>query len=162
MVIVDQSTATPAVEEPTGASKGPVILDIGGAVGAVVILTGADLDGTEVEVRRLGPNGTEPMWPCALVRPQVSLSTLPSSDSCTRGFTNFGADRPSPSNRFTESRLSVGEWSNSTGEVDPSRSLCRPCDREVGGRRPVAGRGFRGQGDVIQLHVPRRSECGSS
>ena len=30
-----------------------MILDIGGAVGAVVILTGADLDGTEVEVRRL-------------------------------------------------------------------------------------------------------------
>jgi hypothetical protein len=58
VVVVDQSTApisaTPAVEESTGASEGPVILDIGGAVGAVVIVTGADLDGTEVEVRPLG------------------------------------------------------------------------------------------------------------
>ena len=30
------------------------MLDIGGAVGAVVIITEADLDGTEVEVRRQG------------------------------------------------------------------------------------------------------------
>lgn len=30
------------------------MLDIGGSVGAVVILTGADLDGTELEVRRSG------------------------------------------------------------------------------------------------------------
>jgi hypothetical protein len=31
-----------------------VVLDIGESVGAVVILTDADLDGTELEVRRLG------------------------------------------------------------------------------------------------------------
>jgi hypothetical protein len=31
-----------------------VVLDIGERVGAVVVLTGADLDGTELEVRRLG------------------------------------------------------------------------------------------------------------
>jgi hypothetical protein len=31
-----------------------VVLDIGGEVGAVVIHTGADLDGAEVEVRRVG------------------------------------------------------------------------------------------------------------
>jgi hypothetical protein len=58
VVVVDQSTApisaTREVEESTGASEGPVILDIGGAIGAAVIRTEADLDGTEVEVRRLG------------------------------------------------------------------------------------------------------------
>ena len=42
------------VEESTGPSRGPVVLDIGGDVGAVVILTGADLDQAEVEVRRVG------------------------------------------------------------------------------------------------------------
>jgi hypothetical protein len=60
---------------------------------------------------------------CALVRPQVSPSTLPSSASCMRAFTNFAADRPSPSSQFTESKLSVGESSNSIGVVDPRSSL---------------------------------------
>jgi hypothetical protein len=47
--------ATPSTaEEPTGPSRGPVVLDIGGEVGAVVIHTHADLDGTEIEVRRVG------------------------------------------------------------------------------------------------------------
>jgi hypothetical protein len=58
VVIVHQSkapiSATSAVEEATGASEGAVMLDIGGPIGAAVILTGSDLDGTEVEVRRLG------------------------------------------------------------------------------------------------------------
>ncbi len=31
-----------------------MVLDIGGTIGAAVILTGADLDGTELEVRRVG------------------------------------------------------------------------------------------------------------
>lgn len=53
------STAPP-VEESTGPSHGSVVLDIGEDVGAVVILTDAELDGTELEVRRLGTawNGT--------------------------------------------------------------------------------------------------------
>jgi hypothetical protein len=58
MATPDQpSTAIAAaspVEESTGPSRGPVVLDIGGDVGAVVILTDADLDRTEVEVRRVG------------------------------------------------------------------------------------------------------------
>jgi hypothetical protein len=47
------STSQP-LKESTGPSQGPVVLDIGGSVGAAVIITGADLDGTELEVRRLG------------------------------------------------------------------------------------------------------------
>ena len=56
---VPNSTAQP-VEESTGPSHGSVVLDIGEDVGAVVILTDAELDGTELEVRRLGTawNGT--------------------------------------------------------------------------------------------------------
>jgi hypothetical protein len=50
---VPNSTAQP-VEESTGPSRGSVVLDIGEDVGAVVILTDAELDGTELEVRRLG------------------------------------------------------------------------------------------------------------
>jgi hypothetical protein len=47
------ATSAP-VEESTGPSRGPVVLDIGGDVGAVVILADADLDRAEVEVRRVG------------------------------------------------------------------------------------------------------------
>jgi hypothetical protein len=47
------ATSSP-VEESTGPSRGPVVLDIGGDVGAVVILADADLDRAEVEVRRVG------------------------------------------------------------------------------------------------------------
>lgn len=48
------ATGPRPIEESTGPSHGPVVLDIGGSVGAVVILTGGELDGTELEVRRLG------------------------------------------------------------------------------------------------------------
>jgi len=35
-------------------SPGSVVLDIGGSRGAAIIFTGADLDGAELEVRRVG------------------------------------------------------------------------------------------------------------
>ena len=58
-MIVETFPSAPAsdsrpLEESTGPSHGPVVLDIGESVGAVVILTGADLDRTEIEVRSLG------------------------------------------------------------------------------------------------------------
>jgi hypothetical protein len=39
--------------ESTGPSQGPVVLDIGGDVGAAVVHAPAQLDGTEIEIRRL-------------------------------------------------------------------------------------------------------------
>jgi hypothetical protein len=51
------STAPPpgqlANAETTGPSQGPVVLDIGGAVGAAVVRTSHELDGSEIEIRRL-------------------------------------------------------------------------------------------------------------
>jgi hypothetical protein len=40
-------------EEANGPSEGPVVLDIGGAMGAAVILTPPGLEGSEIEIRRL-------------------------------------------------------------------------------------------------------------
>jgi hypothetical protein len=40
-------------EEATGPSLGPVVLDIGGEFGAVVVRAPRDLDGSEIEIRRL-------------------------------------------------------------------------------------------------------------
>jgi hypothetical protein len=40
-------------EEATGPSEGPVVLDIGGDFGAAVVRTGPELDGSEIEIRRL-------------------------------------------------------------------------------------------------------------
>lgn len=39
--------------EVTGPSQGPVVLDIGGDIGAAVVHTGPELDGHELEIRRL-------------------------------------------------------------------------------------------------------------
>jgi hypothetical protein len=50
----DPFSRSPMVEGPTGPSDGPVVLDIGPGVGAVVILTDAERDGSEIEVRRVG------------------------------------------------------------------------------------------------------------
>jgi hypothetical protein len=41
------------VAEATGPSEGPVVLDIGGDFGAAVVRTGPELDGSEIEIRRL-------------------------------------------------------------------------------------------------------------
>jgi hypothetical protein len=43
----------PVAEEVTGPSQGPVVLDIGGEFGAAVVRTSEELDGSEIEVRRL-------------------------------------------------------------------------------------------------------------
>lgn len=43
----------PTAGEVTGPSEGPVVLDIGGDIGAAVVHTGPELDGHEVEIRRL-------------------------------------------------------------------------------------------------------------
>jgi hypothetical protein len=40
-------------EEETGPSLGPVVLDIGGHFGAAVVRTPAELEGTEIEIRRV-------------------------------------------------------------------------------------------------------------
>jgi hypothetical protein len=40
--------------ETTGPSLGPVMLDIGGDVGAVIVFTPEELDGHEIEIRRGG------------------------------------------------------------------------------------------------------------
>jgi len=42
-----------SVEETTGPSQGPVVLDIGGDFGAAIVRTGHELDGSEIEIRRL-------------------------------------------------------------------------------------------------------------
>jgi hypothetical protein len=46
--------------EKTGPSEGPVVLDIGGDVRAAVVFTSRELEGTEIEIRRLPSdwNGT--------------------------------------------------------------------------------------------------------
>jgi hypothetical protein len=46
----------PAVEAPSGPSEGPVVLDIGGDIGALVVYTPQILDGEEIEIR---PSGTD-------------------------------------------------------------------------------------------------------
>ena len=38
--------------EHWGPSLGPVVLDIGGEIGAVVVVTSTELEGTEIEIRR--------------------------------------------------------------------------------------------------------------
>ncbi len=43
----------PVAVEVTGPSQGPVVLDIGGDFGAAVVRTSQDLDGSEIEIRRL-------------------------------------------------------------------------------------------------------------
>jgi hypothetical protein len=40
-------------QETNGPSEGPVVLDIGGSMGAAVLLTPPELEGSEIEVRRL-------------------------------------------------------------------------------------------------------------
>jgi hypothetical protein len=63
------------VVEVTGPSLGPVVLDIGGAFGAAVVRTSCDLNGSEIEIRRLPsewdgthvavrsrPSGTSPIY----------------------------------------------------------------------------------------------------
>jgi hypothetical protein len=46
--------------EKTGPSEGPVVLEIGGDVGAAVVFTSLELEDTEIEIRRLPSdwNGT--------------------------------------------------------------------------------------------------------
>jgi hypothetical protein len=39
--------------ERNGPSEGPVVLDIGGSMGAAVLLTPPELEGLEIEIRRL-------------------------------------------------------------------------------------------------------------
>ena len=43
----------PVAAEVTGPSEGPVVLDIGGDFGAAVVRTSEELDGSEIEIRRL-------------------------------------------------------------------------------------------------------------
>jgi hypothetical protein len=39
-------------QETNGPSQGPVVLDIGGSMGAAVVLTPPELEGSEIEIRR--------------------------------------------------------------------------------------------------------------
>jgi hypothetical protein len=43
----------PVGEKVTGPCQGPVVLDIGGDFGAAVVRTSHELDGSEIEIRRL-------------------------------------------------------------------------------------------------------------
>jgi hypothetical protein len=51
-----RKSLTPDRAETTGASEGPVVLDIGGDIGALVVRTSDDLEGVEIEIRCL-PEG---------------------------------------------------------------------------------------------------------
>jgi hypothetical protein len=47
-------TKPEAAEAPPTPSQGPVVLDLGGDIGAAIVYTEADLDRTEIEIRREG------------------------------------------------------------------------------------------------------------
>ena len=58
--------------ETTGPSLGPVVLDIGGDFGAAVVRTSHDLDGVEIEIRRL-PSTWEGTHVAVRARPSAGL-----------------------------------------------------------------------------------------
>ncbi|MGH8994603.1 MAG: phospholipase [Acidimicrobiales bacterium] len=52
MVALHHEHPHPFPGEVTGPSFGPIVLDIGGEIGAAVVHTGPDLNGHELEIRR--------------------------------------------------------------------------------------------------------------
>jgi hypothetical protein len=102
---------TESVAGPSG--PGTVILELGADVGALVLLTPAELDGREIEISRDAVPGTRRTH--AQVRPRhMAAGTRYAAvypDLPAGGYTVWAADRTSPAGRVVITGGRVTNWS---------------------------------------------------